>query len=66
MPVTIDDVRPFALSLERAYEALVRDRVKFRVGRIVFVAWGHANWARPSQEIWADLAAEKERQMGAR
>ncbi|MGH8888714.1 MAG: MmcQ/YjbR family DNA-binding protein [Acidothermaceae bacterium] len=27
-----------ALSLPRAYEALVRDRVKFRVGRIVFVS----------------------------
>jgi hypothetical protein len=36
--VTADDVRRIALSLPRAYEALVRDRVKFRVGRIVFVA----------------------------
>lgn len=39
MAVTIDDVRPFALSLPRAYEALVRDRVKFRIGQIVFVAF---------------------------
>ncbi len=37
--VTIDDVRAVALSLPRAYEALVRDRVKFRVGQIVFVAF---------------------------
>jgi hypothetical protein len=37
--VTIDDVRALALSLPRAYEALVRDRVKFRVGRIVFLAF---------------------------
>ena len=37
--VTIDDVRGVALSLPRAYEALVRGRVKFRVGRIVFVAF---------------------------
>jgi hypothetical protein len=37
--VTIDDVRPLALSLPRSYEALVRDRVKFRVGRIVFLAF---------------------------
>jgi hypothetical protein len=37
--VTIDDVRPFALSLPRSYEVLVRDRVKFRVGRIVYVAF---------------------------
>jgi hypothetical protein len=36
--VTADDVRAVALSLPRAYEALVRDQVKFRVGRIVFVA----------------------------
>ena len=37
--VTIDDVRPFALSLPRSYEVLVRDRVKFRVGQLVYVAF---------------------------
>jgi hypothetical protein len=37
--VTIEDVRAFAMRLPRATEALVRDRVKFRVGRIVFVAF---------------------------
>jgi hypothetical protein len=36
--VTAQDVRRIALALPRAYEALVRDSVKFRVGRIVFVA----------------------------
>lgn len=36
--VTADDVREIALSLPRAYEALVRDQVKFRVGQIVFLA----------------------------
>ena len=36
--VTADDIRRVALTLPRAYEALVRDRVKFRVGQIVFVA----------------------------
>jgi hypothetical protein len=36
--VTIDDVRRIALGLPRAYEALVGDRVKFRVGRIVFLS----------------------------
>jgi hypothetical protein len=36
--VTAQDVRRIALSLPRAYEALVRDSVKFRVGRIVFLA----------------------------
>ena len=38
VPATVDDVRETALSLPRAYEALVRDRVKFRVGKIVFAA----------------------------
>ena len=37
--VTIDDVRSFAMSLPRTTEGLVRDRVKFRVGRIVYVAF---------------------------
>jgi len=37
--VTIDDVRVLALTLPRSYEALVRDRVKFRVGRIVYLAF---------------------------
>jgi hypothetical protein len=36
--VTTDDVRAVALSLPRTEEALVRDQVKFRVGRIVYVA----------------------------
>lgn len=35
---TIEDVRRIALALPRAYEALVGDRVKFRVGRIVFAS----------------------------
>ena len=32
------DVRHIALGLPRAYEALVRDYVKFRVGRLVFAS----------------------------
>jgi hypothetical protein len=36
--ITTDDVRKVALTLPRAYEVLVRDRVKFRVGSIVFLA----------------------------
>jgi hypothetical protein len=39
--VTIEDVRSLALSLPRTTEALVRGRVKFRVGRIVYVALSH-------------------------
>jgi hypothetical protein len=37
--VTIGDVRAVALGLPRTHEALVRGRVKFRVGRIVYVAF---------------------------
>ena len=37
--VTVDQVRAFALTLPRTYEALVRDRVKFRVGQIVYVSF---------------------------
>ncbi len=37
--VTVDDVRGFAMTLPRTTEALVRDRIKFRVGRIVYVAF---------------------------
>jgi hypothetical protein len=37
--VTIDDVRAVAGLLPRSYEVLVRDRVKFRVGQIVYVAF---------------------------
>lgn len=37
--VTIDDVRAVAGGLERAYEVVVRGRVKWRVGRLVFLAF---------------------------
>jgi hypothetical protein len=37
--VTLDDVRAFALGLPRTTEALVRGRVKFRIGRIVYLAF---------------------------
>jgi hypothetical protein len=37
--VTVDDVRKLALTLPRSYEALVAGRVKFRVGRIVYLSF---------------------------
>ena len=37
-PVTLEDVRALAVTLPRSQEALVRDRVKFRLGRIVYLA----------------------------
>jgi hypothetical protein len=36
--VSADEVRTVALGLPRAYEAWVRDRAKFRVGRLVFLS----------------------------
>ena len=36
---TIDDVRALASELPRSYEALVRDRVRFRVGQLVYLAF---------------------------
>ena len=37
--VTVADVRAVALTLPRTHEAVVRGRIKFRVGRIVYVAF---------------------------
>jgi len=37
--VTIDEVREVARRLPRAYEAVVRGRLKLRVGRIVWLAF---------------------------
>jgi hypothetical protein len=63
--VTIDDVRPLALSLPRSYEALVHDRVKFRVGRIVWLGFARdetmMGFAFPKEEREALVAAEPEK-----
>ena len=37
--VTVADVRRFAETLPRSYEAMVAGRVKFRVGRIVYLSF---------------------------
>ena len=39
MGVTVEEVRRLALSLPRTTEHLIRDQVKFRVGRLVYVAF---------------------------
>jgi hypothetical protein len=62
---TIDDVRPFALSLPRSYEVLVHDRVKFRVGRIVYLAFSRdetqMGFAFPKEERAALVEAEPDK-----
>jgi hypothetical protein len=37
--VTVEDVRRIAAELPGSYEVVVRDRVKFRVGRYVYLAF---------------------------
>jgi hypothetical protein len=37
--VTIDEVRALAVTLPRSSEAFVRGRVKFRIGRIVYLSF---------------------------
>jgi hypothetical protein len=60
--VTLEDVRELALSLPRSCEALVRDRVKFRVGRIVYLAFSRdetlMGFAFPKEEREALIASE--------
>jgi hypothetical protein len=63
--VTIDDVRDVVRDLPRSYEVLVRDRVKFRVGQIVYLAFSRdeetMGFAFPKEERDALLASEPEK-----
>ena len=63
--VTAQDVRQLALSLPRAYEALVADRVKFRVGRIVWLSFSRdeqsMGFAFPKEERAALVASDPEK-----
>ena len=36
--ITVDDIREITRGLPRSYEVVVRDRIKFRVGQIVYLA----------------------------
>jgi hypothetical protein len=64
---TIEEVRELAVSLPRSYEALVRDRVKFRVGRIVYLAFSRdetlMGFAFPKEEREALIASEPDKFM---
>ena len=63
--VTVDDVRSFVAQLPRSYEVLVRDRVKFRVGQIVYVAFSRdetlMGFAFPKEEREALVDSEPEK-----
>jgi len=60
--VTIDEVRAFASTLPRSAEAIVRGRVKFRIGRIVYLAFSRdgtvMGFAFPKE--WRDALVEAE------
>lgn len=60
--VTVEDVRRLALALPRTEEHLIRDRVKFRIGRIVYLALSRdeseLGFAFPKEERAALVAAE--------
>ncbi len=65
--VTVDDVRALATSLPRTTEALVRDRVKFRVGSIVYLALSRdetvLGFAFPKEEREALVSSEPDKFM---
>jgi hypothetical protein len=65
MGVTIDDARAIAATLPRSYEALVRGSLRFRVGRIVYVAFSDDDtimgFAFPKEEREALVASEPEK-----
>ena len=63
--VTVDDVRSFVAQLPRSYEVHVRDRVKFRVGQIVYVSFSRdetlMGFAFPKEEREAIVDSEPEK-----
>lgn len=63
--VTVDEVRALALTLPRTTEHLVRDRVRLRVGRLVYCAFSRdetlMGFAYPKEERDALVASEPER-----
>ena len=63
--VTIKQVRALAETLPRSYGALVRDRVKFRVGQIVYLAFSRdeklMGFAFPKEEREALVASDPDK-----
>ena len=65
--VTFEDVCELAETLPRSYQAIVRDRVKFRIGRIVYLAFSRdetmMGFAFPKEERDALVESEPEKFM---
>ncbi|MFF0519223.1 MmcQ/YjbR family DNA-binding protein [Actinomadura nitritigenes] len=63
--ITVGQVRALAVTLPRTSEHLIRDRVKFRVGSIVYVAFSRdetvMGFAFPKEERAALVASEPDK-----
>jgi len=63
--ITVDDVREFVADFPRSYEVVVRGRIKFRVGQIVWLAFSRdetvMGFAFPKEErqMLVDTYADK-------
>jgi hypothetical protein len=64
---TVDDVRRIAESLPRSSEAVVRDQIRFRAGRLVYVAFSRdetiMGFGFPKEERAALVASEPDKFM---
>ena len=62
---TVEDVRALALALPRTTEHLIQDRIKFRVGRIVYLAFSRdetvMGFAYPKEMRAALVASEPDK-----
>lgn len=62
---TVEDVRRITAPLPRSYEVLVRDRVKFRVGRLVYASLSRdetlLGFGYPKQEREALVASDPQK-----
>jgi hypothetical protein len=62
---TVADVRRITASLPRSYEVVVRDRIKFRIGQIVYLAFSRdetvMGFAYPKEERAGLVASEPDK-----
>ena len=65
--VSVDDVRRIVAPLPRSYEVVVRDRIKFRIGQIVYLAFSRdetvMGFAFPKEERDGLIASEPDKFM---
>lgn len=65
--ITVDDVRRITSTLPRSYEVVVGDRIKFRIGQIVYLAFSRdetmMGFAFPREERDGLVASEPDKFM---